>query len=64
MDIPVFASGVVDAPGGKCAAGNVDTGGKFATSISDTSGTSGKFSARAIDTGIVETCGKFATGVP
>jgi hypothetical protein len=34
---PLFASGVVDAPGGKFAACNIDTGGKFATSISDTS---------------------------
>jgi hypothetical protein len=36
----------------------VDTGGKFATSINNTSSTGEKFAA-----GVVDTCGKFATGV-
>ncbi len=40
------------------ASGIVDTGGKFATGINNTSGTAAKFAAGVPDTG-----GKFATGV-
>ncbi len=35
---------------GKFTAGVVDTDGKFATSINDTSGTSGKFTSGDVDT--------------
>jgi hypothetical protein len=40
------------------AAGLIDTGGKFAAGINNTSETGGKIAAGIIDTG-----GKFATGV-
>jgi hypothetical protein len=47
----------------------VDTGGKFATGINNSSETGGKFAAGVVDTGgnfaavVVDTGGKFATGV-
>jgi hypothetical protein len=49
--------------GSKFAARCAYTGGKFTTSINDTSRTGGKSSAGAIDTCFVDTCGNFATGV-
>ncbi len=49
--------------GNKIAARGVDTGGKVATSINNTSSTGGKFIAGVIDTGVVDNCINFATGV-
>ncbi len=58
-----FTNSVIDSNG------NFATSVKFATSINDTSGTGGKFTAGVIDTcgkvatGVVDTDGKFAVGV-
>ncbi len=57
----LFATGVVDTGGQIChrcrwyqwqiAAGAVDTGGKFAAGVNNTSETGGKFEAGVVDTG-------------
>ncbi len=46
---PLFATGVIDT--GAACRGVVDTGGKFATVINDTSGIGGKYAAVVVDTG-------------
>jgi hypothetical protein len=53
---PLFATGVNDA------GGIVDTGGKFATGINNTSEFGGKTGSN-FAAGVVDTVGKFATGV-